>query len=192
MTNVENIESVTNPAYIPWLIDIAKGSALISNYCDHCEHAETSKASWGIECGDILQDVAVQIGRHEKVDLHTLYAERLERVEHRNLFWESPEAPNGRELVLSASDWRGLQNAQITHNIYYNPDVTYMSRMNQMRHYAFHVAKLTGAVANQVESGPTEEFISTRLPDMLIFRVLIATTMSQKLPEDPLDLQFAI
>lgn len=171
--------------YIPWALEVAKISGTISNFCDHREHLEPSSPK-DIEVAAFgLQSIAVAIARHENEDLQELYANRIEVIEKRNPAYTSPPKVDGRSLVLRARTWRDLQGAQLEHNRFYHPDVAGLSPINQLRHYAFHVAKLGKSLVEQAEdSVPREDFISTRLPDIVIFRILLATAVNQKLPDE--------
>jgi hypothetical protein len=180
-----------NLEYIPWVLDMAVISGTVGNYCDHAEHIELRQGDENpvIEAAVSLRGLAITIAQHEGKNLQTLYAHRLEEVENRSplVVPGQPKKIDGRQLVLEAQTWRDLQLAQLAHNRQYNPDISGLSKTDQLRHFAFHASKLGKSLVEQARGiSPKETFLKTRLPDMVIFSVLISTAMNQRLPETPL------
>lgn len=185
-----------NPEYVPWALEAAILSGTVANYCDHAEHVEASEEDRKsvIEAAVSLRGLAITIVKHESQDLQALYADRIEEVENRHptVIPEEPKEIDGKKLILEAKTWRDLQRAQVAHNRFYNPDVLGLSRNNQLRHYALHLAKLGKSLAEQAQgTASKEDFIRTRLPDMVIFSILISVSMNEALPEQPFTEQTA-
>jgi hypothetical protein len=165
------------------LRDLAIAAARVANYCDHSDHNETVDAAWVLGAAETLRVVARRIAEREGVDLVALYADRLQAIEARNVAAGSGDF-DGAAAARDASTWRELQLVQYEHDRAYHPDVLGLHKSEQLVHYALHVAKLVGAIANE-PSGPEEhaDFIARRLPDMLLFGIKLTTVMGQKLPE---------
>jgi hypothetical protein len=67
---------------------------------------------------------------------------------------------------------------QWEHDRRYHLDVFGLSRYEQLRHYAFHLAKLAGAASES-----DDRDFQRRLPDVLLFGLKLATLMSEQLPD---------
>jgi hypothetical protein len=160
----------------------APHAASVSNYCDHVEHNELADASWVIGAGEKLADLAMRYANASNLDLFELYATRLATIEARNVL-ASHQSFDGRASALAAKTWRELQLVQAAHDRSYHPDVNGLSRAEQLRHYAFHLAKIVGAFAKPSED---EELINRRLPDTLLFAIKLRTVMGVALPNDAL------
>ena len=76
---------------------------------------------------------------------------------------------------------------QWEHDRNYHPDVLGLSRYEQLRHYAFHLAKLAGAAA-AAASGDESDFLARRLPDLLLFGLKLATLTNEPLPDEQVSL----
>jgi len=82
-------------------------------------------------------------------------------------------------------EWRALQLVQDEHDQAYHFDVVGLTKSDQLRHYALHVAKLAGACADAARGDlGHEDFLARRVPDMLLFGVKLATVTSEKLPHE--------
>lgn len=80
-----------------------------------------------------------------------------------------------------------VQLVQLEHDRAYHLDVLGLSRADQLRHYAFHVAKLAGSFARRARGqAGDEEIVERRLPDVLLFGIKLATVMAERLPDEPL------
>ena len=53
----------------------------------------------------------------------------------------------------------------------------------ELRHYAFHLAKIVGAFA---DAANPDELINRRLPDVLLFAIKLRTAMGKRLSDEPL------
>jgi hypothetical protein len=178
------IEAGINP-YVTWGLDLAQAAAAAANYCDHVEHNEPAERVWVTDAARTIRETALAIATHENEDLIGRYAARVRQIERRNPLW-SDDAVDGGELVLSASTWRDLQLAQVTHDRYYHPDVVGLTKLDQLRHYVLHLAKLVGAVADiAAGDGDRTSFFAHRLPDLLLFGIKLATVTGECLADEP-------
>lgn len=172
--------------YVTWTLELARASALVANYCDHVEHNEPADRVWVTEAARTARDIALMIATHEDEELVELYAARLRQIERRNPLWSEGDLDGG-ELALNASTWRDLQLAQVEHDRRYHPDVIGLTKMDQLRHYALHLAKLVGAAAELAAgTGDRASFRARRLPDLLLFGIKLATVSGERLDETPL------
>lgn len=95
----------------------------------------------------VAHDLASGLGE----EIVTLYAELLGELEESSVL--DPEF-DGQAAARKASTLRELQLVQVSHDRAYHPDVFGMSRADQVRHYAFHLAKLAEAVV-RLRTGST-------------------------------------
>jgi hypothetical protein len=173
-------------SYVDWTLRLAPAAAAVANYCDHADHNELTERCWVTDAARTLRELACQIAAHEGQDLFACYAARLRQIEQRNPLWD-PQELDGASLVERAGSWRGLQLTQAEHDRRYHPDVFGLSKIDQLQHYALHVAKLTGAVAERAANrGRPEDFLQARLPDLLLFGIKLSTVMGERLGEEPL------
>lgn len=158
----------------------------MANYCDHVEHNEPAERVWISGAAATLRDAASAIAAHEGENLRSRYAARLRQIEERNPLWSRGDL-DGAALVGHASTWRDLQLAQVEHDRRYHPDVIGLSKMNQLRHYALHVSKLAGAVA-ELAAGRSDraDFCARRLPDLLLFGLKLSTVTGERLGDGAL------
>jgi hypothetical protein len=178
-------ETATNP-FVTWTLELARASAAVANYCDHVEHNEPADRAWVTEAARAARDISVTIAAYEDEDLVGLYAARLRQIERRNPLWSDGDLDGG-ELVLNASTWRDLQLAQVEHDRRYHPDVIGLHKLDQLRHYALHFAKLVGATAELAAgTGDRASFCGRRLPDLLLFGIKLSTVSGERLDETPL------
>jgi hypothetical protein len=161
---------------------VAPLAAAVANYCDHVEHNDPADPSWVTDAGEELSDLAFEHGTAGGYDLVQLYADRLATIEARNVLAEET-AFDGSAAALAAATWRELQLVQSAHDRAYHPDVVGMSRLDQLRHYAFHLAKIVGAFA---EGREESELFTRRLPDALLFAIKLRTVMGVRLSDDRL------
>jgi hypothetical protein len=161
---------------------LAPKGAAVANYCDHVEHNETAEPSWVVDAASELSRAAFHFAQDAKADLVELYSDRLGMIEARNVL-AGPGGFSGREAALKARSWRELQLVQIDHDRYYHPDVFGLAKTDQLRHYAFHLAKIVGAFADAADP---EELMKRRLPDVLLFAIKLQTVMGERLSEERL------
>jgi hypothetical protein len=161
----------------------AIATAQVANFCDHTDHNEQADRAWVVGAGATLRRVAEHIAVRQQIDLVATYGQRLAAVEARS----THDGFDGCAATMSAMTWRDLQRVQEEHDRVYHPDVFGLSKSDQLKHYALHLSKLTGALAAELTgTGDREEFRTRRLPDMLLFGVKLATVMAQRLPDEPL------
>jgi hypothetical protein len=164
---------------------LAPPTAAVANYCDHVEHNEGADTDWVIGAAEALQAHALQLAHEAGVDIIAAYADRLRAIERRNPL-SHPESFDGRSAALAAGTWRDLQLVQIEHDRQYHPDVTGLTKADQLRHYSLHLAKIVGAFA---EAADEQELLTRRLPDTLLFALKLRTVMGKRLGSEPLPRQ---
>jgi hypothetical protein len=160
----------------------APHAGAVANYCDHVEHNEDVATEWVVGAGEALARLALDLAAARDLDLIRLYAERLAAIEARNVL-ANPGGFDGRAAALAAETWRELQLVQSEHDRHYHPDVVGMARLDQLRHYAFHLAKIVGAFATPDNA---DDLVARRLPDTLLFAIKLRTVMGQRLSPEPL------
>jgi hypothetical protein len=156
-------------------------SASVSGYCDRAEHLEPTDPKLIRSAGAALRSLAVEIAAEYGVDLILAYRARLESVEQRHPLYPAGGYAAVKAISQQGATWLELQRAQWEHDRLYHPDVLGLSRYEQLRHYAFHLAKLAGAAA-EAAAGDDEDFLARRLPDLLLFGLKLATLTNEQLP----------
>lgn len=169
-------------AFRAFALAAAPQAAAVANYCDHAEHNEKVDAEWVVGAADALRGLALEFATQHRLDLFELYAARLRAVESANVF-QRDGGFDGAAAVRAATTWRELQVVQAEHDRAYHLDVSGLSRAEQLRHYAFHLAKIVGAFAVATDE---EELLERRLPDTLLFALKLRTVMAKRLPDDEL------
>ena len=163
------------------LLDVAGAASQIATYCDRAEHAEAADRASVISAAGTLRRVAATLANAAGEDLDELYAARLARVERRHPCWPVAGYDGGAE-ARSARGLHALQAVQLTHDRHYHPDVYGLARTDQLRHNAFHLAKLTGALAALVRDEAGWETIRvSRLPDLFLFGLKLSTLMGERI-----------
>jgi hypothetical protein len=165
-----------------YALRIAPPTASVANFCDHAEHNEVAERDWVLGPAAALRALAVEIAAAHGLPVVDLYAERLGEIEARNPL-ARPGGFDGHRAALEAASWRELQLVQADHDRHYHPDVCGLTKAEQLRHYALHLAKIVGAFA---EPRDERELLGKRLPDLLLFAIKLATVMSTRLPDEPL------
>jgi hypothetical protein len=165
---------------------MARSSAAVANYCDHVEHNEHAERAWVLDAAREMRVLACDIARAEDIDLRAAYAARLNAIETRNPL-QHPGSLDGGAQAEQATTWRDLQLVQAEHDRYYHADVVGLTKLDQLRHYALHLAKLVGALAHAAEAPEAAaDFRDRRLADLLLFGVKLSTVTGQTLPETAL------
>lgn len=165
------------------LKDAARAAGQVANYCDHADHNETVEPAWVLGAAESFRSIASRIAIREGIDIQEAYANRLETIEERNVRGPFPSF-HGSTEARRAKTWRELQNVQAEHDRLFHPDVIGLHKSDQLQHHALHLAKLVGALAGQPSTGEIHrDFVERRLPDMLLFGIVLSTVMGQKLPE---------
>lgn len=120
-------------------------------------------------------------------DIVALYANRLHVIEVKSVHHRAL-AFDGAAAARHATSWRELQLVQLDHDRAYHPDVFGLTKADQLRHYALHLAKIAGAFARAADGEVSDgDVLARRVPDTLLFGVKVATAASFKLPDEPLD-----
>lgn len=163
---------------------LAVASAAISSYCDHAEHVEVTDRSVIGSVGAELRALAVELAAANSIDVVDTYRRRLEAVERRHPLYPVGGFAATDHIPDRDATWRLLQSVQWNHDHHYHPDVFGLSRYEQLRHYALHLAKLAGAAAEAANGNPKALF-DARFPDLLLFGVKLATVVGDGLPEEP-------
>lgn len=168
------------------LLELAPASAAVANYCDHVEHNETADIEDVREAARVLRATALSLCDRIGVDAVDLYAERLTVIEARNVH-HSESSHDGAAAARGVTEWRALQLVQDAHDHAYHYDVVGLTKSEQLRHYALHLAKLVGACAEAADGHlGHDDFLARRVADMLLFGMKLATVTSEKLPAEPI------
>jgi hypothetical protein len=165
---------------------LARASALISGYCDHAEHLEAAAREDIVRAGAELRTLAVELAAANSINLVEVYRHRLESVERRHPLYPAGGF-NAADQIPDQPTWHLLQVVQWNHDRNYHPDVFGLSRYEQLRHYAFHLAKLASAGA-EAAGGYAGALFEVRFPDVLLFGLKLATLVNESLPDDPVHL----
>ncbi|HEX3734975.1 MAG TPA: hypothetical protein VHU86_07435 [Solirubrobacterales bacterium] len=166
------------------LLDLAPASAAVANYCDHVEHNECAEIEDVREAARVLRDTALSLCDIARIDPVDLYAERLAVIEARNVH-HSQDSHDGAAAARGIGEWRALQLVQDAHDYAYHYDVVGLTKSEQLRHYALHLAKLVGACAEAADGRLAhDDFLARRVADMLLFGMKLATVTSEKLPAE--------
>jgi hypothetical protein len=177
---------LTSAAAAEHLTELAVATAEVANFCDHVEHCEAVSRDWVTDAGKTLRTLAVCMAADASLDVFELYAHRLDGVERRHPLFPV-QGYHGREHALEARSWNELQAVQYRHDQLYHPDVLGLQKLDQLRHYALHMSKLTGALGAAIrDDAAAEDFSRRRLPDLLLFGLKLATVMGQRLPDEQL------
>lgn len=160
---------------------LARIAGIVANFCDHAEHSEPADVEDVRRSAEGLRALAVATAHAAGRDPVALYAERLGSIERRSVLHHE-RAFDGEAAALAAGTWRDLQLVQIEHDRCYHLDVSGLAKVDQLRHYALHVAKLAGAASEVVSSqAGHEDFITRRLADMLLFGIKLSTVTGERL-----------
>lgn len=171
-------------------VAIAAGEAAL--YCDRSEHAEQADVGWLQKASDELRETAVRVAESLEVDLLIVYARRLGEVEAKSPFRLAADF-DGVTAARTAVTWRGVQRAQALHDREYHPDVVGLTRLDQARHCALHVAKLCGWYARATASeAALKEIIDRRLADTLLFGIKLASLANVQLSDESLPRQESV
>jgi hypothetical protein len=165
-----------------YALRIAPPAASVANFCDHTEHNEVADRDWVLGPAAALRGLAVEIAAAHDLPVIELYAERVGEIEARNVLARTGGF-DGHRAALEAASWRELQLVQADHDRHYHPDVCGLTKAEQLRHYALHLAKIVGAFA---EPRDERELLQKRLPDLLLFAIKLATVMGARLSDEPL------
>jgi hypothetical protein len=165
-------------------LELSSIAGVVANVCDHVEHNEAADPMEVRVSGQRLRTVAVRLASGSGRSITLLYRERLRVIEARNVLHREG-AFDGPAVVNETASWRELQLVQIEHDRFYHPDVVGLTKANQLRHYALHLAKLAAAAADTArELTPEEDLLTRRVPDMVLFGIKLATVTGEKLADE--------
>jgi hypothetical protein len=166
------------------LRQVAVSTAEVARFCDHSEHNEELDRAWVLRAGERFRDLAMALASAFDLDLRDSYANRLGAIEANHLL-SAADRFDGQAEASAAWTWRDLQCVQIGHDRYFHPDVFGLARTEQLRHYVFHLAKLTGFLASATLDQSCWPALQERaIPDMLIFGLKLPTAVGVRLPND--------
>jgi hypothetical protein len=162
-------------------LELAQIAGVVANVCDHAEHNEVVDMQDVRRSAKHLRVLGVRLAWAAGRNPIDLYAERLRIIERRNVVHE-PTAFDGEAAVHEARTWRQLQLVQLEHDRTYHLDVVGLTKADQLRHYALHVAKLAGAAAGAVGSSDlVEDFVTRRVADTILFGIKLSTVTGERL-----------
>lgn len=169
------------------VVAVARAAGRVSTFCDRLEHGESAERAAVSEAARLLREGAFGYAREAGLDLLDLYAARLGRSERSHML-ARPASFDGEKAARSATTLRELQRVQVEHDREFRPDVFGLSRYEQLRHCALHLAKLAGSAAELYEDpSRRSDFERQRLPDVLLFGLKLATLADERLSEEPLE-----
>ena len=132
---------LSQPELIAAALELSSIAGAVGNVCDHVEHNEAADPMEVRVAGRRLRTVAVRLATNAGRSITDLYGERLRVIETRNVLHQDGGF-DGAAGVSETSSWRELQLLQIEHDRFYHPDVIGLTKADQLRHYALHLAKL--------------------------------------------------
>lgn len=162
--------------------EVAQATAAVARYIDRTEHNEPADSSALASTAGRLRQAAELLAHLFQVDLLEAYATRIAEIELRTAY--EPLLPRPSEAIRRAVSWRDVQIAQLRHDRHYHPDVFGLSRRDQLVHVTLHLCKISGALAELLESDSWLDFTQRRLPDLLLFGVKMSTLAGQSLSTD--------
>jgi len=158
------------------LRDVASATATIARYCDYAEHVEATDGAALVAAAETLRKAALRLAEDLGVDAVGLYGQRLDVVERRYVLGIVDGFEGGAHAEL-AETWRDLQLIQGRHDRLYRPDVSGLSRADQLRHLCIHTAKLVGALAD----ADLDNIRAKVVPDLLLFGIKLSTIVGEEL-----------
>lgn len=171
-------------SYREMVNSLAKAAGRVANYCDSVEHNEAADRAWVLDAAEILRSAAFSLADLIEEDVVELYARRLASIEQRGVAGALPEAFDGSTAAREAKTWLDLQLVQLRHDRHFHPDVAGLAKYDQLRHYAFHLAKLVAAfIAAQADESSRADVVSRRLADTLLFGLALETVMGERLED---------
>ena len=174
------------------VLDLVRAAAACASFCEHAEHNEPASISHVIVAGQTMRRVAARLAAQSQLSLRQLYEDRIRGVEAGSLLAGGGDGSTalltGAVALSTARHWDEVQAAQVVHDRHFHPDVFGLSKTDQLRHYTFHVTKLSGLLADAFEYGNWDEFRERRLADVAVFGVKLATVCNERLPATDVDL----
>lgn len=170
---------------------IVRSAAACASYCEHVEHNEPATTQQVVHAAEQLRETAVQLAAAAGVSLSDAYATRIREVESASLHQHGmPSGTSelaGADALDAARTWADFQLGQLAHDRQFHPDVFGLPKVEQLRHYTFHVTKLAGLLVDAIDAATWEDFCTERLADIAVFGVKLATVCNEKLPPTALE-----
>jgi hypothetical protein len=163
-------------------LEIAPAVGIVATYCDKVEHNEPADPTAVADAGAAIEHAVVGLSRRLGVDIVAAYADRLAIIETRNVL-DHHDAYDGAAAARDARSWRDLQLVQVEHDRHFHPDVIGLHKLDQLRHYVLHLAKLVGVFA---EAADLDDLRARRLPDCLLFAIKLRTVTGTRLVDERL------
>jgi hypothetical protein len=163
-------------------LEMAPAVGSVASYCDKVEHNELADPKAVADAGAVIEHAVVGLSRRLGVDVFAAYADRLAVIETRNVL-DHHYAYDGAAAARDARSWRDLQLVQVEHDRHFHPDVIGLQKLDQLRHYVLHLAKLVGVFANAAD---LDDLRTRRLPDCLLFAIKLRTVTGTRLTDEPL------
>ena len=171
---------------------LIRSASACAAFCEHIEHNEPATTQQVVAAAESMRQLAAQLADQSGLSLRQAYEDRIRAVEASSMLryvatTERTELA-GADALASSRRWDEVQIAQLAHDRQFHPDVFGLSKIEQLRHYTFHVTKLAGMLADAVEQESWNAFRDERLADVAVFGVKLATVCNERLPSVDVDL----
>lgn len=171
---------------------LIRSASACAAFCEHIEHNEPATTQQVVAAAESMRQLAAQLADQSGLSLRQAYEDRIRAVEASSILryvaTAERTALTGADALASSRRWDEIQIAQLAHDRRFHPDVFGLSKIEQLRHYTFHVTKLAGMLADAVEEGIWSAFRDERLADIAVFGVKLATVCNERLPSVDVDL----
>lgn len=172
--------------------DLIQAASDCASFCEHIEHNEPTTTVPVVAAGRVMRRIAAELATQSGLSLRQAYEARIRQVEATSLLACADDASTaklvGADALSNAKCWDEVQLAQVAHDRHFHPDVFGLSKVDQLRHYTFHVTKLAGLLTSAIDQGSWEAFRDERLADIAVFGVKLATVCNERLPSAEVDL----
>lgn len=170
---------------------LIRAAAACASFCEHVEHNEPTTTHEVVGAAEELRQTAAALAKASNLSLLAAYATRIRGVEAASILRHTSgirvTTLDGADALDSAESWEEVQVAQLVHDRQFHPDVFGLSKVDQLRHYTFHVTKLAGLLVDAIDDAAWLSFQQERLADIAIFGVKLATVCNERLPPTPVD-----
>ena len=173
---------------------LAHAAANLASFCEHVEHNEPIQVADATDASASLRCIALDLCITSGISLVEAYATRIREIEETSLlqyslFSNGASRLSGADVLDSATTWKQIQVGQLIHDRQFHPDVFGLAKLDQIRHYTFHVTKLVGLFLSCIEKDTWVSFQNDRLADIAIFGVKLATVCNVELPNTAVDIK---